>query len=473
MVFSSAVFLFIFLPVVLLLHTLIKNISVRNGLLIVASLIFYAFGEPVYIALLILSVFVNYLFGRVLYSKKNKVILGIAVALNLSLLVVYKYTGFLVDTFNQIFNAKIPIPEIVMPIGISFFTFQAISYIVDVYRGKNTKKAGFFEVLLYISLFPQLIAGPIVQYNSVADQIRERKVTVDKFATGIRRFIVGLSKKMLIANTMGLAADKIFAMETSDIGMALAWVGAISYTLQIYFDFSGYSDMAVGIGHILGFDFPENFKYPYTATSIRDFWRRWHMSLTGWFREYLYIPLGGNRKGRARQILNSMIVFTCTGIWHGANLTFLVWGFFHGVLISVETLLQRKDKKTPKFLIPFKWLFTMLAVVLGFVIFRADSLSYGMRYITQMFTFGENLSGYEMLISIITPSYITTAIVAMLACCPLVPVISSALKGNGQKKSKIYPVVDVLGYVVSLALFMLCAMSLASNSYNPFIYFRF
>ena len=232
MVFSSAVFLFRFLPVVLLLHTLIKNISVRNGLLIVASLIFYAFGEPVYIALLILSVFVNYLFGRVLYSKKNKVILGIAVALNLSLLVVYKYTGFLVDTFNQIFNAKIPIPEIVMPIGISFFTFQAISYIVDVYRGKNTKKAGFFEVLLYISLFPQLIAGPIVQYNSVADQIRERKVTVDKFATGIRRFIVGLSKKMLIANTMGLAADKIFAMETSDIGMALAWVGAISYTLQ-------------------------------------------------------------------------------------------------------------------------------------------------------------------------------------------------------------------------------------------------
>ena len=468
MVFSSAVFLFVFLPVVLLLHTVIKNIAVRNGLLIVASLIFYAFGEPVYIVMLIMSVLVNYLFGRVLYTRKNKAILGIAVALNLSLLVVYKYTGFLVDSFNQIFNTQIPVPEIVMPIGISFFTFQAISYVVDVYRGKNTKKADFFEVLLYISLFPQLIAGPIVQYNSVADQIRERKVSVDRFADGIRRFIIGLSKKMLIANTMGLAADKIFAMETSDIGMPLAWVGAISYTLQIYFDFSGYSDMAVGIGHVLGFDFPENFRYPYVATSIRDFWRRWHMSLTGWFREYLYIPLGGNRKGKGRQILNSMIVFTCTGIWHGANLTFLVWGFFHGVLISIETLLHRKDKKTPKPLIPFKWLFTMFAVVLGFVIFRADSLSYGAGYITQMFTISESVSGYEMLLSIITPSYITTAVVAMIGCCPLVPVISSAIRDK-----KIYPVVNVLGYAVSLALFMLCAMSLASNSYNPFIYFRF
>lgn len=468
MVFSSAVFLFIFLPVVLLLHTVIKNIKVRNTLLIVASLIFYAFGEPVYIALLILSVGVNYLFGRILYTNKNKIILGLAVALNLLLLVVYKYTGFLADTFNQVFNTQIPVPEIVMPIGISFFTFQAISYIVDVYRGKNTTKAGFFEVLLYISLFPQLIAGPIVQYNSVADQIRERKVSIDKFAEGSRRFIVGLSKKMLIANTMGLAADKIFVMDTADIGMPLAWIGAVSYTLQIYFDFSGYSDMAVGIGHILGFDFPENFRYPYIATSIRDFWRRWHMSLTGWFREYLYIPLGGNRKGRARQILNSMIVFACTGIWHGANLTFLVWGIFHGVLMSVETLLCNKDKKTPKLLIPFGWLFTMLAVVLGFVIFRADSLSYGVRYILQMFTVGERMGGYEMMLSIMTPSYITTAMVAVIACCPLVPAISSALKDK-----KIYTVVDVLGYAVSLALFVLCAMSLASNSYNPFIYFRF
>lgn len=468
MVFSSAVFLFIFLPVVLLLHTVIKNTTARNALLIIASLIFYAFGEPVYIVLLILSVLVNYLFGKVLFTKKNKVILGVAVALNLSLLVVYKYTGFLVDTFNQVFNTRIPVPDIVMPIGISFFTFQAISYIVDVYREKTAKKAGFFEVLLYISLFPQLIAGPIVQYNSVADQIRERKVTIDKFAEGIRRFIVGLSKKMLIANTMGLAADKIFAMDTSDIGMPLAWVGAISYTLQIYFDFSGYSDMAVGIGHVLGFDFPENFRYPYVATGIRDFWRRWHMSLTGWFREYLYIPLGGNRKGKGRQLLNSMIVFTCTGIWHGANLTFLVWGIFHGVLISIETLLQRKDKKTPRPLIPFKWLLTMLAVVLGFVIFRADSLSYGVGYIARMFTIGENTAGYEMLLSIITPSYITTAVVAMLACCPWVTVISSRIRDK-----KIYFVVDVLGYAVSLALFMLCAMSLASNSYNPFIYFRF
>lgn len=472
MVFSSAVFLFVFLPVILLLHTVVRNIKVRNALLIIASLIFYAFGEPVYIILLLLSVGCNYLFGSILYKNKsvltNKIILGIAVAANLSLLVVYKYAGFIVDTFNQIFSTQIPIPEIVMPIGISFFTFQAISYIVDVYRGKNMAKAGFFDVLLYISLFPQLIAGPIVQYNSVADQIKDRKVTVDKFADGIRRFIIGLSKKMLIANTMGLAADKIFALETNDIGTPLAWLGAVSYTLQIYFDFSGYSDMAIGIGHVLGFEFPENFKYPYVAVGIRDFWRRWHMSLTGWFREYLYIPLGGNRKGKARQILNSMIVFLCTGIWHGANLTFLVWGFFHGVLISIETLVLRKNKEIPKALAPLGWLITMFAVILGFVIFRADNLNYAMGYITQMFTNSEDIIGREMLLSIVTPSYITTMAVAVIACCPVIPFLSSILKAK-----KVYPVLESLGYVVSLALFMLCAMSLASNSYNPFIYFRF
>lgn len=468
MVFGSAVFLFIFLPIVLILHTIIKNTTIRNGLLIVSSLIFYAFGEPVYVLLLLGSVGANFLFGRILYERKNKVILAVAVAVNLILLVVFKYTGFLVETFNGIFNTAIPVPQIVMPIGISFFTFQAISYIVDVYRGKTDKKAGFFEVLLYISLFPQLVAGPIVQYRTVADAIKDRKVTVDAFSAGIRKFIIGLSKKMLLANAMGLVADKVFAMSTGAIDTPLAWFGGVCYCLQIYFDFSGYSDMALGIGKMLGFEFPKNFNHPYVAVGIRDFWRRWHMSLTSWFREYLYIPLGGNRKGRGRQILNSMIVFVCTGIWHGANLTFLVWGFFHGVLMSLETLFVKKDSKPPKVLVPVIWFVTMIAVVIGFVIFRADNLAYGMSYIGRMFAFETANEGCRVLMSFLTPSMIVTLVAAVIACCPVVEFINRITEGK-----KINKVFDVAGYVLSLMLLVLCIMSLASNSYNPFIYFRF
>ena len=468
MVFGSAVFLFIFLPIVLILHTIIKNTKIRNGLLIVSSLIFYAFGEPIYVLLLLGSVGANFLFGRILYERKNKVILALAVAVNLLLLVVFKYTGFLLETFNGIFNTAIPVPQIVMPIGISFFTFQAISYIVDVYRGKTDKKAGFFEVLLYIALFPQLVAGPIVQYRTVADAIKDRKVTVDAFSVGTRKFIIGLSKKMLLANAMGLVADKVFAMNTGAIDTPLAWFGGVCYCLQIYFDFSGYSDMALGIGGMLGFEFPKNFNHPYVAVGIRDFWRRWHMSLTSWFREYLYIPLGGNRKGKGRQILNSMIVFVCTGIWHGANLTFLVWGFFHGVLMSVETLLVKKDSKPPKVLAPVIWLVTMIAVVVGFVIFRADNLSYGISYIGRMFAFETANEGYRVLMSFLTPSMIVTLVAAVIACCPVVGFINKITEGK-----KINKVFDVAGYVLSLMLLVLCIMSLASNSYNPFIYFRF
>lgn len=468
MVFGSAVFLFIFLPIVLILHTIIKNTKIRNGLLIVSSLIFYAFGEPIYILLLLGSVGVNFLFGRLLYERKNKGILALAVVINLLLLVIFKYTGFLVETFNGIFNTAIPVPQIVMPIGISFFTFQAISYIVDVYRGKTDRKAGFFEVLLYIALFPQLVAGPIVQYRTVADAIKDRKVTVDAFSTGTRKFIIGLSKKMLLANAMGLVADKVFAMDTSAIDTPLAWFGGVCYCLQIYFDFSGYSDMALGIGGMLGFEFPKNFDHPYIAVGIRDFWRRWHMSLTSWFREYLYIPLGGNRKGRGRQILNSMIVFVCTGIWHGANLTFLVWGFFHGVLMSVETLLVKKDSKPPKALAPVIWFVTMIAVVVGFVIFRADNLSYGISYIGRMFAFVSMDEGYRVLMSFLSPSMIVTLVVAVIACCPVVGFINKITAGKTINK-----VLDTTGYVLSLMLLVLCIMSLASNSYNPFIYFRF
>lgn len=468
MVFSSAVFLFVFLPIVLMAHTVIKNNNARNVLLIVASLIFYAFGEPVYILLLLLSVAVNYAFGWVLGRNKSKAVLAVAVILNIGILVIFKYTGFIVEMLNYIPGINIPVPEITMPIGISFFTFQAISYIVDVYRDKAPQRAGFFDVLLYISLFPQLIAGPIVQYRTVADQIKDRRINIDKFAAGIRRFILGLSKKMLLANTVGYAADKIFSLDAGGIDTPLAWLGAVCYTLQIYFDFSGYSDMAVGIGYALGFDFPENFNYPYISVGIRDFWRRWHMSLTGWFREYLYIPLGGNRKGKARQILNSMVVFLCTGIWHGANLTFLVWGAFHGILMSLETLFYKKDKPAKKALTPVKWLYTALAVIIGFVIFRADSLGYGFEYIGRMFAFTITEEGTRVFLSLATPSFICTIIAAVIAACPIVPFIRSKLENR-----KAYGFVSGMCYVLSFGLLFLCVLTLASDSYNPFIYFRF
>ena len=468
MVFSSAVFLFVFLPIVLIAHSLVKNTKARNGLLIVASLVFYAFGEPIYMLMLLGSVLFNYLMGCVLHKHRNKLLLGVTVALNLSLLVVFKYTGFLVDTFNGIFGTKIVAPDIVMPIGISFFTFQAISYIVDLYRDKIEEKASFFQVLLYISLFPQLIAGPIVQYRTVAAHIRDRQVTVDKFSKGVCRFIVGISKKMLISNAMGYGADTIFGMSVSGIDAPMAWLGAVCYTLQIYFDFSGYSDMAVGIGWMLGFDFPENFNYPYVAVGMRDFWRRWHMSLTGWFREYLYIPLGGNRKGKARQVLNSMVVFICTGIWHGANMTFVVWGFFHGVLISIETLFHKKDRKTPKLLTGFIWLYTMLAVIVGFVIFRADNLGYGIGYIGKMFAGGIKDSSLVTTMSLLTPSFITTLVIGIVAACPVIPFIKKKIQ-----EKKMYKGLCVAGYAMTLVLYLLCVMSLASDSYNPFIYFRF
>lgn len=448
MVFSSAVFLFLFLPVVVLLHTVIKNNNVRNGMLIAASLIFYAFGEPVCIALLVGSVFVNFVFGNILTRKKNKAILTLAVILNLLLLIFYKYTGL-----------------VRMPIGISFFTFQAISYVVDVYRSKEKENVGFFDVLLYISLFPQLIAGPIVKFNTVKNQIKDRTVTLDGLTSGIRRFVIGLSKKMLIANTMAYVADTVFGLATDSIGSGIAWLGAVCYTLQIFFDFSGYSDMALGLGSMMGFTFPENFDHPYIATSVRGFWRRWHMSLTAWFREYLYIPLGGNRKGTARKLLNTMIVFACTGIWHGANYTFLIWGIFHGVFMCLEELVTR-GKKEERFNI-LKWLYTILVVIIGFVIFRADNIGYAVAYIGRMFSYS-SAGSVNILVSMLTPVFIVTFIFALIACPPVVKFVSNKIK-----KKEIYNVLNVISYGMTFVLLFLCILGLAADSYNPFIYFRF
>lgn len=468
MVFSSAVFLFAFLPVVFILHTVIRNTTARNVLLIAASLIFYAWGEPVYVVLLLASILINYLLGRFVWGRKP--VLVAAVIVNLAFLIVFKYAGFIVQSINAIPFISLKEPKISMPIGISFYTFQAMSYVIDTYRDERKRPGSFLDVMLYVCLFPQLVAGPIVKYNSVREQLQDRQVSAEGVASGIQRFIVGLSKKMLIANVMAVAVDRMFALDMAQLDMASAWVGAVCYMLQIYFDFSGYSDMAVGMGKMFGFTFPENFDYPYTACSIRQFWKKWHISLTSWFREYLYFPLGGNRKGRARTLFNRFFVFLCTGIWHGADWTFVVWGIYHGVLTMLETVLvkDKKDKNAGKaadsarsVIRVLGYIYTLLAVMIGFVIFRADSMRQAVHFIASMFSFGATAVGTMTAVSVMSPLFIITLIIAAVACTPVLRMLPKNA------------VTRLLGMVLTIILYMLCIMEIAVGSYNPFIYFRF
>ena len=464
MVFSSMVFLCVFLPAAFCLHLLLPGMRAKNFLLVVASLVFYAYGEPIYVILLVASSAGNYILARLTGEcpKIRKLTMTLAVVINLGLLVIFKYSGFLVDTFNSVTGAGIPVPQVRMPIGISFFTFQALSYVIDVYRGDASVQKNFGKVLLYISFFPQLIAGPIVKYHDVEAEINNRKQTPEEIGKGIRRFIAGLSKKVLIANTMGLVADNLFGAAATGITGPGAWLGAVSYMLQIYFDFSGYSDMALGLGMMFGFHFHENFDYPYISASIREFWRRWHMSLSGWFKEYLYIPLGGNRRGKFRTVVNKMIVFVCTGIWHGASFNFLFWGIYHGFFLMLEEYIPFIGKKGGKLKSFFQHVYALLVVCVGFVFFRADTMKQGCFWIREMFTdFGWKASAMSLTLQQLTPVYLVTLAAALVAAVP----INSMLK-----KYKWY---EGFTYVLSLAGFALCVLSLAGGTYNPFIYFRF
>lgn len=464
MVFSSMVFLCVFLPAAFCLHLLLPGMRAKNFLLVVASLVFYAYGEPIYVILLVASSAGNYILARLTGEcpKIRKLTMTLAVVINLGLLVIFKYSGFLVDTFNSVTGAGIPVPQVRMPIGISFFTFQALSYVIDVYRGDASVQKNFGKVLLYISFFPQLIAGPIVKYHDVEAEINNRKQTQEEIGKGIRRFIAGLSKKVLIANTMGLVADNLFGAAATGITGPGAWLGAVSYMLQIYFDFSGYSDMALGLGMMFGFHFHENFDYPYISASIREFWRRWHMSLSGWFKEYLYIPLGGNRRGKFRTVVNKMIVFVCTGIWHGASFNFLFWGIYHGFFLMLEEYIPFIGKKGGKLKSFFQHVYALLVVCVGFVFFRADTMKQGCFWIREMFTdFGWKASAMSLTLQQLTPVYLVTLAAALVAAVP----VNSMLK-----KYKWY---EGFTYVLSLAGFALCVLSLAGGTYNPFIYFRF
>lgn len=464
MVFSSMVFLCVFLPVVFVMHCLLPGIRAKNTMLLIASLLFYAYGEPVYILMLLLSSLLNYVCACWIGFKPahKKAAVTVAVLSNLAILILFKYTGFLVEMFNGITGMAVPVPQIRMPIGISFFTFQAMSYVIDVYRGTTEVQKSYPKVLLYISFFPQLIAGPIVKYHDIAKEIDYRTQTMEGVSHGIRRFVAGLCKKVLIANTMGLVADTLFGAAAGQISAPGAWLGAISYMFQIYFDFSGYSDMAIGLGWMFGFYFKENFNYPYISSSIQEFWRRWHISLSGWFLEYLYIPLGGNRKGKVRTVINKMIVFLCTGIWHGAALNFIFWGIYHGCFLMLEEFVPFIREKGGKLKSVFQHIYALLVVCIGFVFFRAETMKQGVFWIKEMFSgFAWNGAAMSLTLSQLTPVYLVTLLAAVIAALP----VNSYLK-----KKRGY---ESAAFVCSIAGFFLCVLSLASGTYNPFIYFRF
>ena len=461
MVFSTPIFLFLFLPAVLVLNYIIpkKYIAAKNVVLLIASLFFYAWGEPKNVLLMLLSIVVNYVCGLLLGKfdsdeKKRKVVLWASVVFNLGLLFFFKY-------FNFVTGGLFPV--IKLPIGISFFTFQIMSYTIDVYRRSVEPQKNLVKLALYISLFPQLIAGPIVRYIDVEKQLTYRECTAEKTARGMIRFSMGLAKKVIVSNTVAAICDGIFG-STNTVPAFTAWVGVICYALQIYFDFSGYSDMAIGMGHMLGFDFLENFNYPYVSCSVQEFWRRWHISLSSWFRDYLYIPLGGNRRGKVRTYINLIIVFACTGLWHGASFSFIVWGLWHGLFLVIERLGFKKVlDKLPKFI---GWIYTMLVVLVGWVFFRADTLSAAMKYLGEMFSFSggvaNGMAQFDNLSFIIT-------VIAIVLCTPVYQFLKGKLeKTDGGKKAAF-----VIGAVLATGLFILSVIFLTGSGYNPFIYFRF
>ncbi len=444
----------------------------KNLFLLCMSLLFYAYGEPVYVFLLLLCSWINHEIAQKFAScreEHKKPLLITALILNLGLLCVFKYTGMLVDTLNTVTGLSIPVPRIRLPIGISFFTFKALSYMIDVYRGRIAAQKSFEILMLYISFFPQMTAGPINRYCDMEEQFSKREVTVSGAAEGLRRFAVGLSKKVLISNTMGAVTDYVYGLSVGELGMLTAWVGAVGYMFQIYFDFSGYSDMAIGLGKMFGFTLKENFRYPYIAGSIQDFWKRWHISLTDWFREYLYIPLGGNRKGKTRTWINRLIVFFCTGLWHGASWTFVVWGMFHGLFQMLETIFPNMTTKMKA----FRHVYVLLVVCVGFVFFRANSMAQAFMMLGVMFTQFEWTTAMAAASATIFTGLFWAALVA--AVIGSFPVTEWIRKQKAEKPEGVWnkPALRVGSYAVTVVLLIVCMMSLAGGTYQPFIYFQF
>lgn len=474
MVFSSLIFLIFFLPITGLLYC-IPGQKFKNGILLAASLFFYAWGEPHHILLILLSITVNFFLGLWIdrcHGSWRKPALCVSVIFNLGLLGWYKYFNFAVFLLNRLPGIPpITAREIALPIGISFYTFQILSYLIDLYRGQIQVQRNWGKLALYISFFPQLVAGPIVRYHDVAQEIDQRVFSSAESAYGVRRFCFGLSKKVIIANPLGNVVDRIYALPLEQMSSPLAWTAAIFYMLQIYYDFSGYSDMAIGLAQIFGFHFRENFLFPYTALSIRDFWRKWHVSLSTWFREYLYIPLGGNRKGTFRTYLNLTVVFFCTGLWHGASLHFVFWGLYHGFFSILERLLAPRLS----FLSGRKWvrylqhLYAMLVVMIGWIFFRVPGIRFSFAYTRLLFVPTESPAwNYS---EIVSPQLILLGLLAVLLCGPLQQGLNAARFSSAvclSEKSRV-----LLSSAAAFVLLLLSLFELVNNTYNPFIYFRF
>lgn len=470
MVFSSAIFLFLFLPIVFILYYILPK-KLRNTIMFLASLLFYAWGEPIYIFIMLFSTVFDYENGRLIekFRKQEKekickVILILSIVVNLGLLMFFKYTDFFVGNINGLFGLSIDSLGLALPIGISFYTFQTLSYTIDVYRGVVQTQQNMINFGMYVSMFPQLIAGPIVRYSDIKNQVDSRDENVEEIADGIRRFIMGLAKKIIIANQIGILWDEIESM--TSFSTSLAWIGAIAFTLQIYFDFSGYSDMAIGLGHMFGFTIPENFKHPYESRSITEFWRKWHITLGTWFREYIYIPLGGNRNGVKKQVINLFIVWFLTGFWHGAGWNFILWGVYYFILLMLEKLFLLKwMERWPKLL---RHIYTLLFVVIGWVIFACTDLNVMCSVLKAMFGLGEGIAGgmseYYMISYGVL--FIIAAILATSVPMRIVRRLFLKLNLNNNVKLIIKNCLCVFVLIVSIAF-------LVGDSYNPFLYFRF
>ncbi len=464
MVFSSLIFIWMFLPVVFIGYIILPD-RFKNITLLFVSLIFYAWGEPKYIVLMICSIFINYVIGLLMerYENKKKQLLIIGIILNIAILGYFKYFNFLIDIINLFIKQDLTLLDISLPIGISFFTFQILSYIIDLYRGQYKAQKNIVNLALYISFFPQLIAGPIVRYKDINQQLDSRRQTLEQIAAGIRRFIYGLGKKIIIANTVAQCVDKIYAIDYADISGVTAWIGAMCYMLQIYYDFSGYSDMAIGLGKMFGFEFLENFNYPYLSASIQEFWQRWHISLGTWFREYLYIPMGGNRKGVSRTYINLLIVFIVTGLWHGASFNFILWGLYHGLLQIIERVGLSNILKKHKVV---AHLYVFITVIFGWVLFRAEGLTQAIGIIKRMVLPWKYKEDVLIMGSIFGNKTLLIILIGIFGCGLFQYAVKKIRFAEKWRNS--YLEMAYCGMV-----FVLCIVMLAGNTYNPFIYFRF
>ncbi len=465
MVFSSLVFIFVFLPIFFLIYFISKN-KLKNTIIFIFSLLFYSWGEPKYCILMLISILFNYLFAKLIDKHKNKakIFLILSIIFNIGLLIIFKYADFSILNINNIFNLNIKTLGFLLPIGISFYTFQAISYVVDVYRKKVKVQNNIINLGAYIALFPQLIAGPIVRYETIEKQLSDRKITIDKFTSGLRRFIIGLGKKVIIANNVAIIADTIFNAGVTESGALILIIATLAYTFQIYFDFSGYSDMAIGLGKMLGFDFLENFKYPYISKSITEFWRRWHISLSSWFRDYVYIPLGGNRVPKWKWIRNVLIVWAITGLWHGASWNFVLWGLYFAVILLIEKLFLHKIlEKLPNIL---RWIYAFVLICFGWIIFRIENINEMFIVIQNIFTLKSSDLTLVIADNYYLLNYLPFMLFAIIGCTPYV---NNFYKILSSKKG-------IISFTYDMWLICILLISVAfliQSSYNPFIYFRF